>query len=362
MGQPVQWQDAPSAQDVLRVYYGPAGGPGGHGTLSAELTLSEFVAAYYRPVHLISRDARPRHLEAVAQSVKYWCRFTGDPPLGAVSVYHCRDFVVALKALPGRKYGTLANNTVRKHCGAIQAIMDLCGPPSREHREALGLLDVVPYLSRPPQEEKPAEDCYTLAELVRLIEHADLARKPTRIGARPISPGAYHRAIYALVFNTGLRIGGVMGALWNHYHPDHPSGPHLFLPPGSAAKGRRMKRIELNATAVAVIESLRGYDAERIFPWPNSWPASRHSLYDDGHRLIAQCLAPERRELAFHAIRKLHTNELAAINGLACMKSLGHASGRTTVEHYTSRKVVADAVARLPRLRIDQDRQLLLFE
>lgn len=363
MGLPIRWQDAPDAQDVvsLRLYDAGPAPSGGHGDLSAALRLSEFVAQYYRPVHLVARDARPRHLEAVDQSVQYWVRFTGDPPLSAIDVFHARDFVVGLKALAGRKYATLANNTVRKHCRCIQAILDLCGPPSRDHRAGLGLLAVVPYLSRPPAEEKPAEDCFTLAELVRLVEQAHLAQLPTRIGGLPIAPEMFHRVIYVLAFDTGMRIGGIMGATWKHYHPDHPTGAHLVLPPGSAAKGRRTKRIELNAAAVAAIELLRGYDAERIVAWPRAWPGSRHNLYDQ-HRLIARCLPPERRELAYHAIRKLHTNELAAINGLACMKSLGHASARTTVEHYTSRKVVAAAVAQLPTLALAADRQQRLFE
>lgn len=355
MGEAVRWQDAHQGQDALRLH--DPRSAAGYGGLTAELRLSEFVAVYYKPVHLITRDARPRHVEEIDQSVKYWVRFTADPPLGAISVWHCRDFIVGLKSLPGRKYATLANNTIRKHAGAIQTILDLCGPPDRWHRDCLGLLEQVPYVARPPREEKPAEDCYSLAELLLLLENADAATLPVKINGKPISPGMYHRCIYALIFNAGPRIGGVMGATWKHFH-----GDHLWLPPRVAVKGRVGKRIELNEVAREAIERMRGYDAERIFPWPRKWPSSRHSLHDQ-HDLIRQCLSEGRRSvLAYHALRKLHTNELAAINGLACMKSLGHTNARTTVEHYTSQKVVAAAVAQLPHVPIARSRQTKLFD
>lgn len=359
MGLSVQWQqDATQPHEALRIY--DARRDSDRGGLSGEMTLAQFVECYYKPVHLLTRDARPRNLEEVDQSTKYWVRFTGDPPLSAIDAYVLRDFVVGLKQLKGLKYATLSNNTVRKHCGAIQAILDLCGPPTRDRRDSVGLLDTVPYVPRPPREGKPAEDCYTIEELRRLLENADAARLPTRIGDRPITPGTYHRRIYAIIFNTGMRIGGIMGVTWRHYHPDDRL-PHLWLPPG-AAKGRRGQRVELNPDALAIIESMRGFDAERVFPWPRSWPASRHALYDSGHDLIRCCLPSERRDrLAYHALRKLHTNELAEINGLACMKSLGHATVRTTIESYTSQKVVASAVARLPHLSLASERQQRLF-
>jgi integrase len=359
MGDPVRCSDAIPDRDVLRLYEGHS--PAGPAGLSADLTLSQLVERYYKPVHLLTHDAQPRYIEEIDQTVKYWALFTGDPPLSAIDVWSARNFIVGLKALPGRKYPTMANNTVRKHAGEIQTILDLCGPPTRDNREGLGLLDTVPYIPRPPREEKPAEDCYSFDELVRLVENAEAALLPKSIGGRAIQPASYFRRIYALIFSTGMRIGGVMGATWKHYRSDGAT-PHLWLPPKVAAKGRVGKRVELNEQAHAVIESMRGFDAERIFPWPRKWPSSRNNLYRQ-HDLIRAALPEGRQDfLAFHALRKLHTNELAGINGLACMKSLGHANVRTTVEHYTSTSVVRQAVAKLPHVPIDTGRQRTLFE
>jgi hypothetical protein len=322
------------------------------------MTLSQLVEVWYKPhFQLITRDASPRDIEEIMQTVKYWVKFTGDPPLDAIDWGHFSDFVAGLKKLPGRKYPTMANNTIRKHCACIQTILDLCCPRSRDNRHGLGLLDDVPYCEGPPREDKPAEDCYVLEELVRLVEGCALATLPKKINGRAIAPAEYHRKLYGVNFNTGMRIGGMMGSFWRHYHEDH-----IWLPPKIGAKGRVGKRVELNDAAREIIESMRGYDAERIFPWPKSWPSSRHNLYDQ-HDLIRKVLPKHRREnMAYHALRKLHNNELAAINGLACMKSLGHTTGRTTVEHYTSTRVVAAAVAQLPAIKFRRDPQKQLFD
>lgn len=357
MGEPIRCLEATNGQEPIRLYDARRASTGGPRDLSGALTLSEFVERYYKPVHLVMADARPRNLEAIDESVAYWVRFTGDPRLDEIGVFHSRDFVVGLKSLPGKKYATLANNTVRKHCAAVQAILDLCGRPSRDQREALGILDEVPYIARPPKQKPAAEGGYSLEELIRLMENADAAEQPRKIHGRPINTGDYHRRIYALIFNTGVRIGGVMTMTWSHFH-----GDHLILPARVAVKGHEDKRLELNDQARSVIEAMRGYHAERIFPWPYSWPGSRGNLYRRGHRLICQCLPPERRDdYAYHDLRKLHNYLLAGINNLACMKSLGHSNWGTTVDHYTPQKLVADTVAKLPPLSLNGNLQQQLF-
>lgn len=352
MNDAVRWQDAHQDQDVLRIHDGRTTG-GSRDGLSADLRLSEFVAVYYKPVHLVLRDARPRHIEEVDQSVKYWVRFTGDPPLAAISVYHARDFVVRLRELAGRQGERLSANTVRKHCGMIQAILDLCGPPDRRQREAVGLIDDVPYLPRPRRESTTrVEERFTIDEVQQLVDNAHRARLPTRL---PCTAGEYLARLYVLLFNTGMRIGGAMGATWRNYH-----GDHLVLRARVAAKGFRDLRVELNDAARAVIEAQRGADAERVFPWPQSWPASRHSLYNQ-HDLVCACLPADRR-FGFHAFRRLHTELLDGINPAAVQMALGWTTGRTANEFYRGRKLVAASVAQLPTLRAAPDRQRRLFE
>lgn len=327
----------------------------GRGELSPEMRLSEFFADYYDPVVLLARDARPRNLEAIRESLVLWIAATGDPPLKSIDAWVCRDFVVRLKERPGRS-GPLSPNTVRKHCGAIQAMFDLVGPAGPRRREAVGLLPTAPYLQRPRKQEKPAEDCFTVEELEQLLAAADAARLPARLAC---SPGDYFRRLMLVIFNTGMRVGSLRLARWEHFRGD------ALLLPAHVVKGSRGQRIELNDAARAALEAMRGCgqpggaDDAHPFPWP-AWPQSRGQLYKEFSR-IRECLPADRR-FAFHAIRKLTNNELARINPLACMKVLGHSTGRTTVEHYTSRTVARDAVAQLPPLRLRRDRQRALFD
>jgi hypothetical protein len=357
MGNP-QWQDAPHEQDALvKIYHAESGSSplaGSRGALSPDMRLSELVRVWYKPVYLIARDSRERNIEQVDETVALWVAITADPPIDQIDAWSCSHFVAGLKKRKGRKYPTIGNNTIRKHCGAIQTILDLCGPPSRTNREGLGLLDAsaVPYVTRPPADESEAgEDTFTLAQLVKLIDNADAARLPQLPGC---TPGMYFRRLYAWTFNTGLRIGGTMMSSWRGYR-----GDHLNLQARVAAKGHRSKRVELNEVAQQIVESMRGIDAERIFPWPRAWPASRKGLYIE-HRRIVQFL-PKDERYAFHAVRRLHNHELLEINPIACQKSLGHRSARTTIENYTGRKVVAAAVARLPLVRPHVEHQRELF-
>ena len=356
MGEPVRCSEAISVgQDVLRIFDAErAASPRGPQDLSADMTLSELVAAYYKPVHLVNSDARERNIEEIDTSVAYWVQFTGDPPLKLISVYHCADFIAGLKKLPGRKYPTLGNNTIRKHAACIQTIIDLCGKPDRWYRDRIGLLADLPYINRPRKHTKEAEDCFTLAEIELLIENADAAKLPSELLC---SAGTYLRRLYAFIYYTGVRITGAMESRWSRYY-----GDHLILPARTGVKGLSDLRIELNADARAIIESMRGcgpssmtrrnaaYDADRIFAWPWGWPVSRSNLYKQ-HRLVAKCLPPNRR-FAFHGERKATNNELARINPKACEKVLGHTLGRTNTEAYTSRVIAAEALAELPRLKM----------
>jgi hypothetical protein len=204
----------------------------------------------------------------------------------------------------------MANNTVRKHCGEIQTILDLCGPPTRDNREGLGLLlDDVPYLARARPRKKAGRGLLLVRRARALVENAEAAlcpknRRPSHPAGQLFSP---HLRAHLLDRHADRRRDGRDLEALSH----DGATPHLWLPPKVAAKGRVGKRIELNEQARAVIESMRGYDAERIFPWPRKWPARGTTSTASTISFGPAC--PEGRQdfLAYHALRKLHTNELA---------------------------------------------------
>lgn len=336
---------------ALRLY-SPEAAPrtGADGRLSSTMRLSEIYWRHIEPVHQLARDAKPRNLEALRCSLAYWVRFTGDPPLDQIDeVEHGLRLVTGLRSLPGKRSPHLSANSVAKHVTALQAMLDLCGPRSREQREALELVERAPYLQKPRKTKKPPEDCYSLAEVELLLANCEAAWLPHRL---PVSAANYMRRVYLLAFNTAMRIQEICLVQWAH-----DRGTHLELPARIVAKGHEGRRVELNAAARQIVDAMRGLDAARIFPWPWSWESSRSNLYKQ-HDAIRACLPEHRRKFfAFHAIRKLTNNELAAINPLACQKALGHATGRVTVENYTSQQVVTAAVAQLPQPQWRHERQ-----
>lgn len=334
------------------------GGPGGD--LSPDMRLSEIYWAHIEPVHQLAKDAAPRNLEALRCSLAYWQRFTGDPPLNAIhQVQHGLEFVAGLRTLPGKRSPSMSANCIAKHVAAIQAMLDLCGPPDRSRREALDLLERVPFLQKPKRTKKPPEDCYSLAEIELLLANAGRAQCPDKLS---IDAGEYMRRLYLLAFNTGMRVQEMCLVRWEHDRADF-----LDLPPRIVAKGSEGRRVELNQFARGIVDSMRGVHRRgetfaRIFPWPWNWAASRGQLYDQ-HTLVRECLPDHRRQfLAFHAFRKATANELVKINAMGCQKQLGHATAKMTGDHYVSRTAAKDAVARLPQPKWRLDRQARLFD
>lgn len=327
------------------------------GEISQRMRLSEFYYQFVEPVHLAARDARAGYLEVLRTSVEYWVRFTGDPPLAAIDQYACADFVRRLKELPGRRTAIISPNTVRKHCRAVQSVLDLAGPSDRRARRNQNLLLKVPYIERPPPEEKPAEDAFTRREIELLLAATSRATRPHRL---PVSAEVYWRSLYQVLLATGLRIGSLMRLEWSFLELAEADDARLVIPARSIGKGRRGHTVPLTPWAKDAIMRLEGCDAVRIFSWPRRWPQSKSNLHDVHRDQIASCL-PAHRRFGFHGFRKAHNMELAHINPLACQKSLGHSSGRTTVEHYTSRKIVRDAVNQIEPPKWRRERQLELF-
>ncbi len=72
------------------------------GSLSRQMTLSQFYEAYYKPVRLEARGAAVRNIEAIEQSLGYWKRFTGDPPIEAIDELTTLAFLNGLGKLQGR--------------------------------------------------------------------------------------------------------------------------------------------------------------------------------------------------------------------------------------------------------------------
>jgi integrase len=329
---------------------------GGDGRLSATSRLSELYWGHIEPVEQL--DAQPRNLEALRGSLAYWIRFTADPPIGEIdAVEHGLRFVNGLRSLPGKRSPHMGANTVAKHVAAIQAMLDVLGPPDRERRGALGLLEQTPYLQRPRKTRRPPVDRYSLEEIALLLGNADAATCPPRLS---ITPGEYMRRLYLLLFNTGMRIQEAILVRWTH-----DVGEALELPARIVAKGRDGRRVALNQTARAILDSMRsvnkrGATFERIFPWPWKWPESKQNLYEQHDRIRAALPIHRRQFFAFHAIRKATATELVKINAIAGQKQMGHTTAKMTADSYATEEVQQQALNQMaqPVWRLDNQGRL----
>lgn len=311
---------------------------------SADQTLAEFLESFVIPVCLV--NSKPRNLKQYRESVGYWTELTGGPPLSGIDDYTCAQFVSALRKLTGRGKAPLAENTVRKHCVAVQYVLDRAGPRSRHNRLGRGLIAEAPLIQKPSLVVNEVEDNFTLWEIGRWLEAAESATAPRLPGLRPAD---WWRAIGLFAYNAGPRIGTLTVLRFSWLERDE-IGWWAKVPKGAAPKMRNGGKIYLSPAALGAIEPLRGRTGETadlIFPWPHS----EGYLHDCRRQLLAASEIPAARHFGFHGLRKAFETELARINAMAASWAAGHADapGKMAREHYVHRAIFCAAIDRLPQ-------------
>lgn len=322
---------------------------------SPAVTLTQFYERFVLPVVLRPKDTSPRTLDAYADTMRFWARLTGDPPLGEVDDYTAAAFVEALKSQPGRKGESLAADTVRKHCRQAQRLLNLAGPRSAANRRALsrrglfgldaedGLPIEPPLLAPPPAESIEVEDVFTLDEIRRWLDACGAAITPRVAG---IPPGEWWRTLITYIYNTAVRIGTALAVTYSMHRLDERDLLWVHVS-GEAIKGRKAKRIYVNGPAAEAMRIVRRPGRELVWPWPHH----RSHLDVCRRKLLAAAGIPPGRRFGFHALRKAACTEIAEHNPLVAQKQAGHAGMAMTRDHYVHRDVVAKTMERLPQPR-----------
>lgn len=342
---------------------------------SAEMTLSAF---YFYPLKgwraVLERLRKsPRTIDQYDQSIGYWSLYArgsidkhdvakpglSEPKLCQIAE-DLLNFQYVLAAVPG--LGSV--NTIRKHVTHVQAVLDRTGPTkSRDPRLrlAVGLLDEVPLLEKPPEYEHEVMDDFETDEISLILGACRLAKVPEFLP--PEQRPRYWRNLITVTANTALRIGSVVvdsselaapigGARWDGLS-FHRGRTWLKV----RQKGRKEKSVCVNEFALAAIEDMRPLtgDRQQIFYWPH-----RLNWLHDNHGLIvaASGLAADRR-FGFHAYRKWFDNEASQIDALGAAMQSGH-SFHVMVKNYANKKRMATAVDHLPQPKAPSQ-QLELF-
>lgn len=312
--------------------------------LSPAMTLSQFYELWVLP-HCRMVEARSsKTIKQDRESLSYWARFTGDPPMAQIDRETGRLFIEGVKALPGRrKSDTIAANTVRKHCTHIQFILDRAGPGNGRDKEGAGLLEQGIYLKRPRKTYREAVDNFSLDEIWRMISACGHAGKSKHL--RLVDPETFHRSLLIFEYNTGLRIETTILLTRDMLFED-ARGLWVIIPP-SIYKGHwHGLRMFLNRHAVGAIDAVKTSLAT-IFPWEN-WPQSESALHTH-RRKIMKAADVIRPGVGFHGFRKTLLTWVAARNPMLAKIIAGHRGGDVTRDHYVDPRIMADILDKVPQ-------------
>jgi len=142
---------------------------------------------------------------------------------------------------------------------------------------------------------------------------------------------AFFGALVPVLFESGERIGAMLGARIDDYQR-----PHLVVRAESRKGRRRDRAYRLTDATCDRIEALIGERAAGpIFVW-NLAPTY---LYDQFGRAVEAAGLDSRKRLRFHQIRRSAASHYAAAGGDACAM-LDHSSPRITARWYLDPRLV----------------------
>lgn len=303
---------------------------------AGKLTLSIFYANHFRANCLA--DAKPATIVLYEHALRRWRLVAGDPALSAITPEILSRFRDFLSRLRGKlAVSKMSANTVRKDIKIVQTILAKAGQPGHRNRDALGLLDKVPWI-RPPRLIL-REPRFVSPELIdQVYRGACLAEAPRCHG---VKPGAWWRALLVTAYNTGLRLGALLALRVEDVTWDDS----LLRVSADHAKTSRGQLLPLNEITIKHLRAIRT-SRDLLF----SWPHHRRWFHRSFHALQNKAALPERLHFGLHDLRRSAASLLWEHSPAAAQLMLGHASSQTTSGHYVNgRAMLAKAAAGLPQ-------------
>jgi len=322
-----------------------------------------FFADVYEPEFLAG--AAPATIKDYRATIRYWRRLTRNPPLGDLRSSDLAEFKRALLQPaeihrqqqdpqlllfnpwdgdqqgtlfgPGRSMKPLARATINKHLRNLHAILNKTGPRTPGNRDALGLLETVPWtrpVKEPKRRPRPAPEA-AVAAIYRAADAADFPRIDY------LAPADWWRALIVAAYTTGSRRGALLALRqadvdWEarriRLEADEDKCDEERIKPISLLTLQHLVRIR-NAT-------------EWLFPWPHSpvtWYRQWHRLQD-----AAGLKRPEH--IKFHQLKAACGTALArsGASPWAIQQRLDHSTLRTSRYYINASREELDAIERMP--------------
>ena len=331
--------------------------------LSHSITLSQLFEERFVPLWCSGRRLDDKTLKSYRETIQWWTKLTGDPPLAAIDDFLIAKFIDELGRQPGRRGGLLAVITIRRHCRHLQKFFNFAGRKraDRYNRKNQQLLPDPPFVDLPRADKEPPNGDFTLEEIHKLYRAADVMKRPDVPGVRP---SEWWRALLVVGYYTSLRRGSLMSLAFKDLLGDYVHS--------RSAKGRKGSRVYLHPQAREHIDRIRT-ERELIFPWRN-WPKSYRNLNDHFTRLLFAARIPAWRHFKFNGLKKCHLSVLAGQEydqGIKlAQQSANHTSASITTGHYinesVSERVLRRAINSMPSpvppgFTSERGRQLELF-
>jgi len=330
--------------------------------LSPFMGLAGFFDRWHVPIVMVGENGSAAGtIVSYRESIAWWARLTGDPPLAQIDQFAVARFLDGLRQAkyrrtPRGKEFPLARHTQAKHAGQVRAVLRRAGASFDASSATADLLVKVPKISARRPKSTPKRQ-FELHDARAIVGARWSIHGPYVPG---IQPGDWWLAFLSLKFYPGLRDGTVLAL--RHRMVVHRDGDDWLEIPGSIVKTEQPLTRLLHPAAAAAVRAVRGARGpdELIVPWPHD----RRYLYARHKRLQQLAgLAPDRW-LSPHAWRRTHAKQMSALGSQAALRlaqwSLDHDDERTTRESYHDPE--QEFLRRLPLLDLGQDaRQRTLF-
>jgi integrase len=281
------------------------------------MMLESLLADLYAPL----KGIEPRTIEIYRFTLRAWGVFLGrEPTLDDLEELAVARFLA--HRLRERSVATAAKDRAQ-----IRALFEFAA--------RRGLIDRWPQI-RPIRVPERIPQAWLTDELQRLLEAA--SERQGSIAGVPAS--AFWRAAILVCYETGCRIGELLGLEWRDVSP----AGILFRAENRKGKRRDIFR-PISPEVAAALEAIRR-DRDEVFAWDRCYT----NLWRHLGLICKAAGLPNDRLSKFHRLRKTHASYAAAA-GLDPQRLLDHASPATTRAYLDPRVVQPpSAPAVLPRV------------
>lgn len=316
--------------------------------LDAKMGIMDFYEAYYKPFVSESTGAKPSTILCREQALAFWVQINGNTPLADVTRRDTANFINGMRKLRQPKGGKpYSEATIRKHARAISSVLNAAGPACSTYPHAVGLLPSVPQFPVVHVWVNISAKTPTLEEFQRILDACDRAKNMDMEKFYPektIKPGqeidgaTWWRALYMVLYNTGLRSGELFKAKWGDIREINRR-KYLHIPVENEKKHLE-KQIPLNEAACEALCTLpyRGPD-QLIF----GCNGRKTQMMRWRKKIAARANVPVCMTCP-HAMRRMTGTYVENPQ-----KVLGHTNAATTRNHYTAMAAVARYMDNLPQ-------------